>query len=575
MSAGETPDSLSDQELVQRVRDQDSGAYAELWRRHAGPAYSVARTFDYLDADDIVSEAFARVLRSIKAGGGPTTGFRPYLIMAVRNVGRRWYVRETSIAVGDFEYVIDPAAPEGEVSAVENFEGGAALEAFRGLPARWQEVLWYSEVDGMKPRDISVLLGVAPNAVSALIVRAKRGLRDGWITAQLSGAKTPECRDALKDMGAHTRDGLSARARATLESHLSSCPTCPSALEEAKNLSNLTMSVLPAVAGVSGAAGYVSTLGPPPLSAAMASGFDVTVSETEPSAGTASRRRRTVLLVLLLLLLLALGALGAYAALTSQSGSAPGAGGQPSNAQSPPSSEPPAASPSASPLPGETPSPMPSPQVSSRPLLPGAGPDSEVPGGAGAVLPDPDPPGPGASPSTPTAPGATIAQFDPRMYPKVSGDDASPRAVVEILGSGGETIASTVARADGTWTAHLTSAQAGTQSVVARQIASGKASPASAPLTYTLTSPPPAATPMSGTTVAANRFRFAFTAGAGTVLQRQIVGVTPIHTIRVPSSGAWNEYLSVAPGAHTMRLRYANPATGDYGPWTTWNFTAE
>ncbi|MFJ2552043.1 sigma-70 family RNA polymerase sigma factor [Microbacterium sp. NPDC087591] len=573
MSAGETPDSLSDQELVERVRDQDSGAYAELWRRHAGPAYSVARTFDYLDADDIVSEAFARVLRSIKAGGGPTTGFRPYLIMAVRNVGRRWYVRESSIAVGDFEYVIDPAAPEGELSAVENFEGGAALEAFRGLPARWQEVLWYSEVDGMKPRDISVLLGVAPNAVSALIVRAKRGLRDGWITAQLSGAKTPECRDALKDMGAHTRDGLSARARATLESHLSSCPTCPQALEEAKNLSNLTMSVLPAVAGVSGAAGYISTLGPPPLSVAMASGVEAMVSETPAGASATSRRRRLVLLALLLLLLLALAAFGAYAALTSPSPS--DAGGQPSTAQPAPSSGPPGSTPPASPPPGETPSPIPSPQLSSRPLLPGAEPVSDDPGGGGAGRPAQDPPEQGETPSTPAAPGATIAQFDSRMYPKVSGDDAAPRALVEILDSGGATIAHAVARADGTWTAHLTSADAGTRSVTARQIVSGTTSPGSAPLTYTVSSPPSAATPVPGTTVAASRFRFAFTAEAGTVLQRQIVGATPIHTIRVPRSGAWNEYLSVAPGSHSMRLRYANPATGDYGPWMTWDFTAE
>ncbi|MCK2034785.1 sigma-70 family RNA polymerase sigma factor [Microbacterium sp. SSW1-49] len=571
MSAGETPDSLSDQDLVQRVREQDSGAYAELWRRHAGPAYSVARTFDYLDADDIVSEAFARVLRSIKAGGGPTTGFRPYLIMAVRNVGRRWYVQETSIAVDDFEYVIDPAAPEGELSAVESFEGGAALEAFRGLPTRWQEVLWYSEVDGMKPRDISVLLGMAPNAVSALIVRAKRGLRDGWITAQLSGARTPECREALKGMGAHTRDGLSARARATLESHLSSCPTCPQALEEAKNLSNLTMSVLPAVAGVSGAAGYVSTLGPPPLSVAMASGAEALVSDAPAGTNASSRRRRLVLLALLLLLL-ALGAFGAYAALTSPSPS--DAGAQPSTAQPAPSPGPAGSTPPASPSPGATPSPLPSPQVSSLPFLPGAEP-SAAPGAGGAGRPDQGPPGQGETPSTPAAPGAAIAQLDSRMYPKVSGDDAAPRAVVEILDSGGATIANTVAGADGTWTAHLTSADAGTRSVTARQIVSGRTSPASAPLTYTLSSPPPAATPVSGTTVTATRFRFAFTAEAGTVLQRQIVGATPIQTIRVPRSGAWNEYLSVAPGSHSIRLRYANPATGDYGPWTTWNFTAE
>ena len=85
------------------MRKGDTKAYGELWKRHTGPAYSVARTFVSLDADDIVSEAFARVLRAIQAGGGPTAGFRPYLIMTVRNVGRRWYVRHNTINVADLE----------------------------------------------------------------------------------------------------------------------------------------------------------------------------------------------------------------------------------------------------------------------------------------------------------------------------------------------------------------------------------------------------------------------------------------------------------------------------------------
>ncbi|MGM1018766.1 MAG: sigma-70 family RNA polymerase sigma factor [Actinomycetota bacterium] len=582
MSAGETPDSLSDHELVDRVRAGHTSAYAELWRRHAGPAYSVARTFERLDADDIVSEAFVRVLRAIKSGGGPTAGFRPYLIMSVRNVGRRWYTQDTPLPAGELEYVIDPSAPEGELAAVEDFEGGAAVAAFRGLPPRWQEVLWYSEVDGMKPREISGLLGMAPNAVSALIVRAKRGLRDGWISAQLAGATTPECETALKDMGAHTRSGLSERARASLETHLSSCPTCPQAFAEAKNLATLTMSILPAVAGVAGAAGYISTLEAPPLSVAMASGMDGAVSESAgaPRPGQRRRRRRAVLLALLLLLLLALAAAGIYAALSSDPDAepAPGAAPLPVPGQSSPvSPEPEGPAPSATPGPGTTPTPSAVPTAPSSPLPPRANPDVEGPDAISPDTPDQNPPGgDGAEPpSPPSAPGATLAQYSSRMYPKVSGDDAVPRAAIEILDAGGETVATTVAGADGRWRAHLTDAAPGSHSVQVRQIAAGEASPPSASMSYTLSTPPPAATPSPGSTVNAYRFRFAFSAAPGTVVQRQIVDVTPVHTLRVPASGAWNEYLSTSPGERSLRLRYANPSTGDYGPWTTWSFTAE
>ena len=53
-----------------------------------------------------------------------------------------------------------------------------------GLPhgeafERWRTLLWYLEVEGMKPREIAPLMGMTPNAVSVLAVAraAKRGLK--------------------------------------------------------------------------------------------------------------------------------------------------------------------------------------------------------------------------------------------------------------------------------------------------------------------------------------------------------------------------------------------------------------
>ena len=72
---------LSDDELVLLARDGDAAAYGELWQRHSGIGKSIARRFyEVADADDLVSEAFARILSTIQRGGGPRSGFRPYLI---------------------------------------------------------------------------------------------------------------------------------------------------------------------------------------------------------------------------------------------------------------------------------------------------------------------------------------------------------------------------------------------------------------------------------------------------------------------------------------------------------------
>lgn len=557
----------SDDHLVERVRSGDARAFGELWKRHAGPAFSVARTFVSLDAEDIVSEAFARVLRAIRAGGGPTSGFRPYLIMAVRNVGRRWYNRDTSVNIADLEYVVDPEAKEGEVSAVAEFEGGAALAAFRELPPRWQEVLWYSEVDELKPREIGTLLGLAPNAVSALIVRAKRGLRDAWISAQLTSASTPECRAALKDMGAHTRGALSSRAAASLDRHLATCATCPSALREARNLASLALAVLPAVAGTAGAAGYAATTQAPPMSAALAAGEGMIVpSPSAPESKDDDRKRRPWLVLLIWALIVVMVAGAVYLGIRIFAGAGVDVEGDEIAAPAGVASREPTASPAPSPsatLPqtqAPTPTPTPYPAPSASPIAPRDG----------------TPPAAPVSPVTaaPPAPTSGLTQFDGRMYPWVSGTDAVPGARVELT-SGGTLLGSATARSDGSWQVQLVGNPPGAYSVAARQTVNGMQSTTGSLLTYTLSAGPAPTEPAPGATVAAARFHFGLAEAPGTVLQREIVGVTPVQTIRVPSSGVWNEYLAVSPGNYVMRLRYANPATHDYGPWTSTSFTAQ
>ena len=77
----------SDAELITAVRVGDTNAYEELYRRHVDAAMSVGRhlTGSRADAEDVVSEAFARVLSALQRGAGPEMAFRPYLLTSVRN----------------------------------------------------------------------------------------------------------------------------------------------------------------------------------------------------------------------------------------------------------------------------------------------------------------------------------------------------------------------------------------------------------------------------------------------------------------------------------------------------------
>ncbi|WP_431246268.1 RNA polymerase sigma factor [Leifsonia xyli] len=81
----------TDLELLQRVRLGDRAAFGELWNRYQGWAHHLARTTTHrFDPEDIVQEAFAKVLRSLRNGNGPTEGFAQYLRIAVRTVASSW-----------------------------------------------------------------------------------------------------------------------------------------------------------------------------------------------------------------------------------------------------------------------------------------------------------------------------------------------------------------------------------------------------------------------------------------------------------------------------------------------------
>ena len=77
-------DAPSDAELISRVRGGDVAAYGELFSRHVDAAKRLSRQLVRgPDADDLVSEAFAKVLTVLQGGGGPDVAFRAYLLTSV------------------------------------------------------------------------------------------------------------------------------------------------------------------------------------------------------------------------------------------------------------------------------------------------------------------------------------------------------------------------------------------------------------------------------------------------------------------------------------------------------------
>src|SRR3954464_15761368 len=138
---------LSDAELISSVRGGDVSAYGDLFARHREAATRLARQLvSTPDADDLVSEAFAKVLNVLLAGGGPDVAFRAYLLTAVRRLHVDRIRSGQRITTTDDLAPFDPGVPFQD-TAVAGFESGAAAKAFASLPERWQLVLWHLEVE--------------------------------------------------------------------------------------------------------------------------------------------------------------------------------------------------------------------------------------------------------------------------------------------------------------------------------------------------------------------------------------------------------------------------------------------
>jgi RNA polymerase sigma factor (sigma-70 family) len=254
-------DGPGDAELISAVRGGDSDAYGELFARHVDAARRLARQLaGPADADDLVSDAFTKVLTVLQRGGGPDLAFRAYLLTAVRRLHVDRIRAGSRLRPVDDLTPFDPGLPFQD-TAVEGFDNAAAARAFASLPERWQMVLWHTEVEQQKPADIAPLLGMSANSVSALAYRAREGLRQAFLSQHASDPDDVDCAWTRDHLGAYVRGGLSRRDAARVDDHLAACRACAAVyLELTEVNSGLAALLAPLLLG-SASAAYLSSTG--------------------------------------------------------------------------------------------------------------------------------------------------------------------------------------------------------------------------------------------------------------------------------------------------------------------------
>ena len=384
----------SDGELIEAVRNGSTDAYAQLYERHVNAAYNMARQVakSTAETDDLVSEAFAKVLDTLRSGRGPTTAFRAYLLTALRNTAYDRTRRDKKLQLApDVTEVsgADVGVPFTD-TAVAGLERTLAAQAFARLPERWQTVLWHVEIEGQSPSEVAPLLGLTANGVSALAYRAREGLRQAYLQVHLvqldNGPGVEQCRATMDRLGAWTRSGLSKRETAQVEAHLDGCDRCRALAAELAEVNGaLHVIIGPLVLGA-GAAGYLALSGSAGAGTAAAAGS----TAAGGAAAVSAAPRQTMTSGFSAAALVAVVALGLAA------DSEPP---KPVAAEQPP--PPPVQPPPTAPQPPAPPKPKPKPPK----------PPAEVP-------PPPPPPGTANLAATgPSAPIRLIAGGDPASLP--------------------------------------------------------------------------------------------------------------------------------------------------------------
>ena len=235
---------FSDAELLDQARHGGEAAFTELYVRHQPAALRLASTYRRsADPEDLVNEAFEKVLAAVRRGGGPTESFRAYLFVTLRRLAAEHAERPSDEPLDD---VPEPVVAEAAEPGMERADRDIMSSAFESLPDRWQAVLWHTAVEGRAPRELAPALDVSANAAAALSYRAREKLRQAYLQAHLLASPHPECEPHRSRLGAYVRGGLRPRVQAATERHVESCGSCSALVAELTDVNRLlARSLLP------------------------------------------------------------------------------------------------------------------------------------------------------------------------------------------------------------------------------------------------------------------------------------------------------------------------------------------
>jgi RNA polymerase sigma-70 factor (ECF subfamily) len=169
----------NDNELLERAREFDTGALAEIYDCYAEPIYRYL--YRYLGnahlAEDLTSEVFLKLLRVLGTSRAPRDQLKGWLYRVAHNLAMDWFRQQAkgeALPLNE-ELVSDSASLTATIE--ERQDQDRLRQAICQLTPSQQQVILLRFGEGLKIKQVGQLMGKSEGSIKLVQYRALKRLR--------------------------------------------------------------------------------------------------------------------------------------------------------------------------------------------------------------------------------------------------------------------------------------------------------------------------------------------------------------------------------------------------------------
>jgi len=169
----------NDSVLLERAREYDAQALAEIYDRYAQSIYRYAYRFvgDANLAEDLTSEVFLKLLQVLGTSRAPRTQLQGWLYRVARNLAIDWRTQQAKGVQFSLNEEVTPGGDSPVTRLEQRLLHQVLREAISKLAPSQQQVIVLRFGEGRKIREIGRLMGKSEGSIKLIQYRAMKNLR--------------------------------------------------------------------------------------------------------------------------------------------------------------------------------------------------------------------------------------------------------------------------------------------------------------------------------------------------------------------------------------------------------------